>query len=61
MLTKFALRELRKVWEQLRKEGSLLGDPEERLMAEGPDGSTPGTGVMRVSLVADHDDKEEES
>lgn len=37
-----------KVWERLRKGGSLLGDPEERMMAEGQDGNTPGSGLVKV-------------
>lgn len=36
------------VWERLRKGGSLLGDPEERMMAEGQEGSTPGSGLVKV-------------
>ncbi|CAN0023519.1 unnamed protein product, partial [Ectocarpus sp. 4 AP-2014] len=34
-----------KVWERLQKGGSLLGEPEERMMAEGQDGNTPGSGT----------------
>lgn len=37
-----------KVWERLQKGGSLLGDPEERMMAEGQDGNTPGSGLVKV-------------
>ena len=37
-----------RVWERLQKGGSLLGDPEERMMAEGQDGSTPGSGLVKV-------------
>ncbi|CAM9149523.1 unnamed protein product, partial [Scytosiphon promiscuus] len=36
-----------KVWERLQKGGSLLGDPEERMMAEGQDGNTPGSGLVK--------------
>lgn len=39
-----------KVWDRLRKGGSLLGDPEERMMAEGQDGNTPGSGTVKASL-----------
>lgn len=40
-----------KVWERLRKGGSLLGDPEERMMAEGQDGNTPGSGLVKVCFL----------
>lgn len=40
-----------KVWERLQKGGSLLGDPEERMMAEGQDGNTPGSGMVKVRVV----------
>lgn len=40
-----------KVWERLRKGGSLLGDPEERMMAEGQDGNTPGSGLVKVCVL----------
>ena len=39
-----------RVWERLQKGGSLLGDPEERMMAEGQDGNTPGSGLVKVWL-----------
>lgn len=40
-----------KVWERLQKGGSLLGDPEERMMAEGQDGNTPGSGLVKVMVA----------
>lgn len=41
------------VWERLHKGGSLLGDPEERMLAEGQDGNTPGSGLVKVSWTHD--------
>lgn len=38
-----------KVWDRLQKEGPLLGDLEERMMAEGQDESTPGSGLVKVN------------
>lgn len=38
-----------KVWDRLKKESPLLGDLEERMMAEGQDESTPGSGLVKVS------------
>lgn len=43
-----------KVWAPLQKGGSLLGDPEERMMAEGQDGNTPGSGLVRVRCRASY-------
>ena len=44
-----------RVWERLQKGGSLLGDPEERMMAEGQDGNTPGSGLVKLWFPVSRD------
>lgn len=45
---------LLQVWERLRKGGTLFGDPEERMMAEGQDENTPGSGLVRVRVLREN-------